>query len=299
MPTSTTGSSVVPLAIRAAPNAARRRRASSLFSIPGAGIDEQRPPQRTGISDDALAELTAYSFPGNVRELHSNIIERLVILTPDDRIGRIDDVRTCLGEGSGKEASGLYRPECSRSAFSPRRPARHPRSGLAHHDGHMAATARSLDLERSHLYKKCKALGLARGQGRRGRGGQGDGDDESRKTAWSRGQLQTAVSTSGARNACRASSGVATMLGEQTARQGERGSYRSPRRATFCPLEGVFHRAAVDGVASRRSESRRPTGRRPEVRRVAPASRSGRLALGSASAVGTSPDSISCVHGLV
>ncbi len=31
---------------------------------------------------------------------------------------------------------------------------------LAHHGGQMAATARSLDLERSHLYKKARSLGL-------------------------------------------------------------------------------------------------------------------------------------------
>jgi DNA-binding NtrC family response regulator len=31
---------------------------------------------------------------------------------------------------------------------------------LRHHHGQMAATARSLKLERSYLYKKCKALGL-------------------------------------------------------------------------------------------------------------------------------------------
>jgi DNA-binding NtrC family response regulator len=31
---------------------------------------------------------------------------------------------------------------------------------LAHHGGQMAATARALALERSHLYKKSKALGL-------------------------------------------------------------------------------------------------------------------------------------------
>jgi DNA-binding NtrC family response regulator len=110
------------------------------------------------VSDDALAELTAYSFPGNVRELR-NIIERLVILTPDDRIGA-SDVKTCLGESSAVDASAGYRPgvpfrvlveEAERSILE---------AALAHHEGQMAATARSLDLERSHLYKKCKALGL-------------------------------------------------------------------------------------------------------------------------------------------
>ncbi len=31
---------------------------------------------------------------------------------------------------------------------------------LVHHGSQMAATARALDLERSHLYKKARALGL-------------------------------------------------------------------------------------------------------------------------------------------
>ena len=39
---------------------------------------------------------------------------------------------------------------------------------IAHHGGQMAEAARALDLERSHLYKKARALGL-RGAGRRDR----------------------------------------------------------------------------------------------------------------------------------
>ena len=31
---------------------------------------------------------------------------------------------------------------------------------IAHHDGHMSATARGLGMERSNLYKKCRTLGL-------------------------------------------------------------------------------------------------------------------------------------------
>jgi DNA-binding NtrC family response regulator len=120
------------------------------------------------VSDDALAELTAYSFPGNVRELR-NIIERLVILTPDDKIGR-SDVRACLGEPSGKEVSGVYRPAVPFRVLAEEAERAILEAALAHHDNQMAATARSLDLERSHLYKKCKALGL--------RGGKGEGDEE-------------------------------------------------------------------------------------------------------------------------
>jgi DNA-binding NtrC family response regulator len=43
---------------------------------------------------------------------------------------------------------------------------------LAHHGGQMAATARALDLERSHLYKKARSLGLRQG------GSQGGKEDE-------------------------------------------------------------------------------------------------------------------------
>jgi DNA-binding NtrC family response regulator len=41
---------------------------------------------------------------------------------------------------------------------------------LAHHKGSMAATSRALGMERSHMYKKCKALGL--------RGEKAEGEDE-------------------------------------------------------------------------------------------------------------------------
>jgi DNA-binding NtrC family response regulator len=102
--------------------------------------------------------LCAYSFPGNVRELR-NLVERLVILTPDDVI-HDSDVRNCLPGGASPKATGLYRPgvpfrvlveEAERIILT---------DGLAHHGGQMAATARALDLERSHLYKKARALGL-------------------------------------------------------------------------------------------------------------------------------------------
>jgi DNA-binding NtrC family response regulator len=125
---------------------------------------------RPGIkmSEDAIAELTAYSFPGNVRELR-NIIERLVILTPDDTIGA-SDVKTCLGEGAGAKVTGLYRPGVPFRVLTDEAERSILESALAHHGGQMAATARALDLERSHLYKKCKALGL--------RGAKTDGEDE-------------------------------------------------------------------------------------------------------------------------
>jgi DNA-binding NtrC family response regulator len=112
------------------------------------------------LTDAALGALTAYSYPGNVRELR-NVIERLVILTPDETIGD-GDVRTCLG-GGAVPAGNLYRPGVPFRVLSEEAERAILEQALAHHQGQMAATARSLGLERSHLYKKCKALGLRRG----------------------------------------------------------------------------------------------------------------------------------------
>ncbi|MEM1029267.1 MAG: sigma-54 dependent transcriptional regulator [Myxococcota bacterium] len=117
-------------------------------------------PEMT-LTESAVAALSGYSFPGNVRELR-NVIERLVILTPDDTIDE-RDVGTALGHGLGPPSDGLYRPgvpfkvmveEAERSIID---------AAIAAHDGQMAATARALGLERSHLYKKCKSLGLRDG----------------------------------------------------------------------------------------------------------------------------------------
>src|SRR4029079_19002963 len=102
--------------------------------------------------------LSGYSFPGNVRELR-NVLERLVILTPDEKIDE-GDVKMCLGAAAQPPPTGLFRQgvpfrvlveEAERSILE---------QAISHHGGQMAATARGLGLERSHLYKKCRALGL-------------------------------------------------------------------------------------------------------------------------------------------
>ncbi len=113
------------------------------------------------IADDAMTALASYTFPGNVRELR-NLIERMVILTPDDLIS-VDDVRTCLPGGGASKATGLYRPGAPFRVLVDESERVILQDALAHHGGQMAATARALDLERSHLYKKMRALGLRGG----------------------------------------------------------------------------------------------------------------------------------------
>ena len=114
------------------------------------------------IEDDAIAVLAAYSFPGNVRELR-NLMERIVILNPDNVI-RADDVRTSIPGGGAPKATGLYRPGVPFRVLVEEAERVILQDALAHHGGQMAATARALDLERSHLYKKARALGLRGGE---------------------------------------------------------------------------------------------------------------------------------------
>jgi len=114
------------------------------------------------VSDAAIAALSSYSFPGNVRELR-NIIERLVILTPDDTIGEAE-VKDCLGAGPVGPPQSLYRPGVPFRVLAEESERAIVEQALRHHQGHMAATARALKLERSYLYKKCKALGLRSGK---------------------------------------------------------------------------------------------------------------------------------------
>ena len=110
------------------------------------------------LSEGALKALTAHSFPGNVRELR-NVVERIVILNPDDDVTEAD-VQRAIGNAGAPQGGGLYRPGIPFRVLSEEAERTIIEEALAHHGSQMAATARALGLERSHLYKKAKALGL-------------------------------------------------------------------------------------------------------------------------------------------
>ncbi len=109
----------------------------------------------------SVERLMSYDYPGNVRELR-NLIDRLVILTVDDEI-RAGDVEASLPSQFAHAAQGhdsLYQPGVSFRELVEHAERRILQEALAHHGGQMAKAARALDLERSHLYKKARALGL-------------------------------------------------------------------------------------------------------------------------------------------
>jgi DNA-binding NtrC family response regulator len=124
------------------------------------------------LEQDAIEALAAYSWPGNVRELR-NVIERLVILTPDTHVHG-DDVKNCLPSSAPQKTAGIYRPGVPMRVLVEEAERVILQEAIAHHGGQMSKAARALDLERSHLYKKARALGLRGGAGA-GEGESGDG----------------------------------------------------------------------------------------------------------------------------
>jgi two-component system nitrogen regulation response regulator NtrX len=110
----------------------------------------------TELSDAALGVLTRYAWPGNVRELR-NLIERLVIICPHTRIEplhlppelfRGTNLMPSKPYASLHEARAAYERE-----FILRK--------LEENRWNMTQTSAALGLERSHLYRKMKVLGIS------------------------------------------------------------------------------------------------------------------------------------------
>src|SRR5262245_58139708 len=129
------------------------------------GISAEYGRRPKELTREALELLAGYSWPGNVREL-GNVIERLVIMAPGDRIEARHlpaplGTLTMGGEPAPAVASGD-------------RLAHYPSLAAAREDfekryiwkkyqecgGNMSRTADALQVERSNLYRKMKAYGL-------------------------------------------------------------------------------------------------------------------------------------------
>src|ERR1019366_7178054 len=99
-------------------------------------------------------------WPGNVRELR-NVIERLMIMVPGDVISAADLSFLDLGgstRAAAPDASGDRRTlHEARDQFERDLILR----TLAEQQGNMSRTADVLGVERSNLYRKMKAFGIA------------------------------------------------------------------------------------------------------------------------------------------
>jgi two-component system nitrogen regulation response regulator NtrX len=108
------------------------------------------------VSDTAMEILIRYPWPGNVRELR-NLVERLVIVCPQARIESHHlppELFRGVAQSPQQPYSTLHE---ARSAYEREFILRK----LQEHRWNMTQTASALGLERSHLYRKMKSLGIA------------------------------------------------------------------------------------------------------------------------------------------
>ncbi len=117
----------------------------------------RRPMQ---LAREALLTLQAHDWPGNVRELR-NQVERLVILCDGPEISAADVARVL--PGARKPRTDRLRPGAGFHELVEDAEREILLSALDQNQGNVSDTARALGLERSHLYKKMRALGVKRG----------------------------------------------------------------------------------------------------------------------------------------
>jgi two-component system nitrogen regulation response regulator NtrX len=111
-----------------------------------------RPPKL--FSTDAVEVMQSYSWPGNVRELR-NTIERVVIMHARERVGASDlpalggeaPPAAILKYSTFKDASEAHQRD-----FIKRK--------LAEAEGNVSRAAELMGMDRSHLYRRMKALGI-------------------------------------------------------------------------------------------------------------------------------------------
>jgi two-component system nitrogen regulation response regulator NtrX len=128
-----------------------------------AAIADEYGKRPKEISPRAIAVLSSLPWPGNVRELR-NIVERVVIMTPRDRI-EAEDL---------PESLVVSRPLAEEGAPAREATAEFPSLAAARDDfekryiwskyqecgGNMSRTAEALQVERSNLYRKMKGFAL-------------------------------------------------------------------------------------------------------------------------------------------
>jgi two-component system nitrogen regulation response regulator NtrX len=102
-----------------------------------------------------MEKMARHEWPGNVRELR-NVIERIVIMVQREAIDAADlpfaaadaPLWSSFRFDSFKEGSEAYEREFIRRK-------------LAEFDGNVAQAAEAMDMDRSHLYRRMKALGVS------------------------------------------------------------------------------------------------------------------------------------------
>jgi len=109
------------------------------------------------LTEAAIAHLTAYRWPGNVRQLE-NVCERLVIMVAGDTIHEADlePAIDAFGPSDERDSNKDLALREARDLFE----RRFILTKLREHGGNVKRTAAALNIERSHLYRKMKSYGI-------------------------------------------------------------------------------------------------------------------------------------------
>jgi len=105
-------------------------------------------------TEDAIKQLSEYDWPGNVREL-KNTIERIVIMSPRKNIDATD---LPAAETSDTPAISFRFPTFKDATDAYQR--EFIQHKLAEFDGNVARAAENMGVDRSHLYRRMRNLGI-------------------------------------------------------------------------------------------------------------------------------------------
>jgi len=124
------------------------------------GAEYGRP--HAEMTEDALAALKQYHWPGNVRELR-NLVERVLILNPKTQRIERRHLPALVYREPGRDAKANGRSEEFTSLLQAREAYERDYilKKLDEFHGNVSRAAEGLGLERSHLYRKMKALGVS------------------------------------------------------------------------------------------------------------------------------------------
>ena len=110
------------------------------------------------ITEDAIESLMRYSWPGNVRELR-NVIERMVIMNPTAAKFDRKHLPPLVYRDGGPRTLPREFPSLHQARAAYERD--YILKKLDENHGNISRAAEVLGLERSHLYRKMKTLGIA------------------------------------------------------------------------------------------------------------------------------------------
>ena len=124
------------------------------------------PPRR--LSEDGVAALQAYDWPGNVRQLR-NVVDWILIMAPGESTEPV--FASMLPSDIGEIAPVVTRPDAAQEVMAlPLREARevferqYLEAQILRFGGNISRTAGFVGMERSALHRKLRTLGISPGE---------------------------------------------------------------------------------------------------------------------------------------